>query len=135
MSGLLGWWPFDGNASDMSGNNNHSTLHNGPTFTDGKIGGALEMDGSDGCVNIPNAILNNVPEFSISMWFRKSTNSTDSHAHIFISFANSENTNRFICEHKGDFSWFHLIDSPSGNRVLEKTFSQTYNIGTSSAEK
>jgi hypothetical protein len=118
--GLVGWWPFEGNASDISGNENHALLVNGPTFTDGKIGSALQMDGSDDRMNIPNTVLNNVPEFSISMWFRKSTNSTDTHFHIFISVANSEHTNRFILEHKGDFGWFQLIDSPSGQRVFEK---------------
>jgi hypothetical protein len=118
--GLVGWWPFEGNASDISGNANHALLVNGPTFTDGKIGSALQMDGSDDRMKIPNTVLNNVPEFSISMWFRKSTNSTDTHVHIFISVANSEHTNRFILEHKGDFGWFQLIDSPSGQRVFEK---------------
>jgi N-acetylneuraminic acid mutarotase len=118
--GLVGWWPFEGNASDISGNANHALLVNGPTFTDGKIGSALQMDGSDDRMKIPNTVLNNVPEFSISMWFRKSTNSTDTHVHIFISVANSEHTNRFTLEHKGDFGWFQLIDSPSGQRVFEK---------------
>ncbi len=49
--GLVGWWKFDeteGNvASDSSGNGNDGNLTNGPTWTEGKIGGALSFDGVD----------------------------------------------------------------------------------------
>ena len=44
-TGLVGWWKFDEGsgtaAGDSSGNNNTGTLTNGPTWTTGKIGGAL----------------------------------------------------------------------------------------------
>ena len=26
-NGLVGWWPFNGNANDESGNNNNGTFH------------------------------------------------------------------------------------------------------------
>ena len=29
-SGLVAWYPFDGNASDMSGNGNHGTVNGAP---------------------------------------------------------------------------------------------------------
>ena len=46
--GLVGYWPFDeGNgtiAKDYSGNGNNETLVNGPTWTTGKVEGALNFD-------------------------------------------------------------------------------------------
>jgi len=55
--GPVGYWKFDegsGNiAYDSSGNGNHGTLVNGPTWTSGKFGSALSFDGVDDYVRIP----------------------------------------------------------------------------------
>lgn len=49
--GLAGYWPLDNatgtTASDLSVNRNNGTLTNGPTWTTGKIGGAVDFDGSN----------------------------------------------------------------------------------------
>ena len=56
--GLVGWWKFDetdgGVAYDSSGNGNEGNLTNGPTWVEGKIGGALSFDGVNNYVQIPN---------------------------------------------------------------------------------
>lgn len=47
-SGLVGWWPGDSDANDISGNSNHAQLANGALAgTPGKVGGAFEFDGVD----------------------------------------------------------------------------------------
>ena len=38
-NGLVGWWPFNGNANDESGNNNNGTV-NGATLTTDRFGNA-----------------------------------------------------------------------------------------------
>lgn len=38
-SGLVGWWPFNGNANDESGNGNNGTV-NGATLTQDRFGDA-----------------------------------------------------------------------------------------------
>jgi len=46
-NGLVGWWPFNGNANDESGNNNNGTV-NGATLTsdrNGNVGKAYSFDG------------------------------------------------------------------------------------------
>jgi hypothetical protein len=54
---LIGWWRFDegsgGTASDASGNGNHGTLQGDPQWVAGRIGGALEFNGTDSMINIP----------------------------------------------------------------------------------
>lgn len=49
--GLVGYWPFNEGtglkAGDFSGRGGHGTLTNGPTWTGGRLGGALQFDGMD----------------------------------------------------------------------------------------
>src|SRR3989338_1092342 len=75
--GLVGYWTFDGQdlkdttAFDKSGNNNNGTLTNGPRRAIGRLGQALEFDGNNDYVAIPNtAALQFVgtSAFTISAW-------------------------------------------------------------------
>ena len=56
--GLVGHWTFDDGkgsiARDVSGRGNHGTVMGGAKWTQGIIGGALEFDGMDDFVSIPN---------------------------------------------------------------------------------
>ncbi len=71
--GLVGWWKFDETngtvAYDSSGNGNDGNLTNGPTWTTGKIGGALSFDGVDDFVEVSSRkwTLNNT--FTVSLWY------------------------------------------------------------------
>src|SRR5437867_1258430 len=76
-SGLVGWWTFDGKdvagvtAYDRSGNANSGTLTNGPTKTIGKIGQALNFDGTDDYVQLPgppSASLDSIGTTTMSVW-------------------------------------------------------------------
>jgi len=57
-SGLVSWWPGDGNADDIVGGNN-GTLVNGATFATGFVtsgnGQAFSLDGVDDFVNVPDS--------------------------------------------------------------------------------
>jgi hypothetical protein len=66
-NGLVGWWPFNGNANDESGNGNNGTV-NGATLTSdrfGMAGKAYDFDGVDDYCNL-NAQLPD--SFSLSIW-------------------------------------------------------------------
>ncbi len=84
--GLVGYWKFDEGsgttAKDSSGNNNDGTLYsssticstppssNCPTWTQGKVGGALSFDGMDDYVKttpVPSIGLSNAPYTFIAM--------------------------------------------------------------------
>ena len=73
--GLVGMWTFDGNdmsgntAIDRSGNGNNGTLTNGPKKAIGKIGQALNFDGSDDLVNAGSAeSLDNLQFLTVGAW-------------------------------------------------------------------
>ena len=70
--GLVGYWPFNGNANDESGNGNNGTV-NGATLSadrNGKENSAYSFDGVSNFITINNNILNNkIPtSFAISLW-------------------------------------------------------------------
>jgi len=69
-NGLVGWWPFNGNANDESGNGNHGTV-NGAILTTDRFGNANMAYGFD----LNQSILNNMQNYStysISIWINMS---------------------------------------------------------------
>lgn len=56
-TGLVSWWPGDGTAIDIVGNN-HGILQNGATFAPGMVGLAFSLDGTDDYVSVPNLDMN-----------------------------------------------------------------------------
>ena len=71
-NGLVGWWPFNGNANDESGNGNHGTV-NGATLTSDrfqKINSAYKFDGINDDIFFGYLDdLGNQNAISISLWF------------------------------------------------------------------
>ena len=67
--GLAGWWRFDGDATDSSGNGNNGTVVGDPQWVVGKIGEALDLDGADDYVDCGSgASLNITGPITISAW-------------------------------------------------------------------
>jgi hypothetical protein len=55
-NGLVGWWPFNGNANDQSGNGNNGTV-NGATLNADRFGNsnsAFSFNGSNQRISIPD---------------------------------------------------------------------------------
>ena len=71
--GLIAWWKFDetegGIAYDSSGNGNDGNLTNAPTWSKGKIGGALSFDGTDDMVRT-NLSGSYNEDFTWSAWIK-----------------------------------------------------------------
>ncbi len=68
--GLLGWWPFNGNANDESGNGNDGVV-NGATLTADRFGNASRSYGFDGINDyiVTNSInFGYNGDYSISLW-------------------------------------------------------------------
>jgi hypothetical protein len=68
-NGLVGWWPFSGNANDESGNGNNGTVNGATLTTDrfGNAGKAYDFDGIDDFIDLQNLTSNQ--DFSYSLWF------------------------------------------------------------------
>jgi hypothetical protein len=79
-NGLVGYWPFNGNANDQSGNSNNGTV-NGATLTADRFGNAnsaYNFDGNDDFINgqfgVP--LTTNGNGISLSCWLYLSENVT-----------------------------------------------------------
>ena len=53
-SGLVGWWPGEGNANDVIGGDN-GVLQGGATFAPGKVGQGFRFDGANSYLQIPDS--------------------------------------------------------------------------------
>jgi len=75
--GLVAWYPFDGDAKDASGNENHGTV-NGPSLTEDRNGNAdsaYSFDGNADYIKLPYNIIDQLNDVSSSVWFK--TNKTN----------------------------------------------------------
>jgi hypothetical protein len=67
-SGLVSWWPGEGNAADIKGANN-GTLQNGATFAPGIVGQAFTFDGVNDYLDVADSpTLDVTTELTIGAW-------------------------------------------------------------------
>ena len=72
-NGLVGWWPFNGNANDESGNGNNGTV-SGATLTADRFGiaaAAYDFDGIDDYIEVSDTseLSFGSDDFSVAIWF------------------------------------------------------------------
>jgi len=65
--GLIAYYPFDENADDISGNDNHGVVH-GANQTTGKFGNAYSFDGEDDYIEIESNALLNSEVMTLMAW-------------------------------------------------------------------
>ena len=73
-NGLVGWWPFNGNANDESGNGNNGTVNGATLTTDrfGNVNKAYSFDGNDFIQCGQTSSMNNTSNWSIFSWVKVS---------------------------------------------------------------
>ncbi|OYU82747.1 MAG: hypothetical protein CFE24_14320, partial [Flavobacterium sp. BFFFF2] len=81
QSGLVGYWPFNGNANDLSGNGNNGTV-NGATLTTDRFGNAnsaYSFNGSNNFIDIANSSIAafGTSSFTAFAWYNASSLSTN----------------------------------------------------------
>jgi hypothetical protein len=102
-SGMVSWWPAEGNADDIIGVNN-GTLVGGASFADGEVGQAFSFDGSSGYVSIPDSPSLDLFTSSITIetWIKANQLTAKSGWMAIVA--------------KGDSSW-SLMDTAFANKV------------------
>ncbi len=86
--GLLGWWPFNGNANDESGNDNHGTV-NGATLTSDRFNNtnqAFNFDGLNDVIttSFPGILGGN--SRSVSFWAKQNQTNTSAGSQIVLGW-------------------------------------------------
>jgi len=89
-SGLVGWWPFNGNANDESGNGNHGTV-NGATLTIDRFGQANKAYSFNNNVITTNYFgISGSGSRTISFWIKTNSNN-DMHTVTYGGIPNGSN--------------------------------------------
>ncbi len=71
ITGLEGYWPFDGDAQDFSGNDRHGTLIDDAHFIDdGMHGGTLELDGDGDYISMDGYKGIMGPPWTLACWIQ-----------------------------------------------------------------
>jgi hypothetical protein len=120
-NGLVGWWPFNGNANDESGNGNNGTV-NGATLTADRFSFNNNAFLFSRLVNndilVSNsAQLNSLSNITISLWVNLSSYSElgqGGYNHI-INKSDQSNTHHFILANNTNQLYFYF---GSGNNVF-----------------
>jgi len=133
-NGLVGYWPFNGNANDESGNGNNGTV-NGATLTTDRYGVANKAYSFDGVSNYIAVTRNYQSAFSLSIWFNSSNSpqynpivdAFDANWEVqlkntspdYVSFINSNNYQEYLSTlTTSTNSWYHLVCTFSSNTVI-----------------
>ena len=121
-NGLVGWWPFNGNANDESGNLNNGAVF-GATLTSDRNGNnakAFSFNGTNQYIIIDSATFL-TPQYSVSIWFKSNNGFCPTSGALLRSgggscdgkgfaISNSNNEmnfgfNEFINSNQGTFSY------------------------------
>jgi hypothetical protein len=78
-NGLVGWWPFNGNANDESGNGNNGTVNGATLSTDrnGYVNSAYSFLNQNSKISLSTITSDSITSISISGWFKKITAGVD----------------------------------------------------------
>jgi hypothetical protein len=119
-NGLVGYWLFDGNANDISGNNNHGAVK-GATLITGRTGmasTAYNFNGNDNTIEVPhNTIFNLDTAFSINLWVKLPTSQVNNPA-SYVS--------KYSLAQKSGFVFPYVNEGASGFGLNLTTENGTY---------
>jgi hypothetical protein len=82
-SNIVAYYPFNGNANDASGNNNHGLIAGSVNLTKDRFGytnSAYDFTNTASYINLPNNLIAREDKLSLSLWFK-----TDNQGVIFGS--------------------------------------------------
>jgi concanavalin A-like lectin/glucanase superfamily protein/Big-like domain-containing protein len=116
-SGLVSWWPGEGNASDIVGSN-RGTLLGGVTFGTGEVGQAFVTNGIDGYLDAGNAPSLHVSsgDFTAEAWVRFNAPQGDMSIVDKMSAGDADGWRLFKSDHDGGDNHF-MFCLGGGNNI------------------
>jgi hypothetical protein len=123
---LVGWWKLDEGsgtiAYDSSSYFNDGTLRNGPQWVAGRIGGALDLDGTNDYVDCGNSEVFDITEqITLSVWVKPEAAGNNAHQHYL-----GKGNNAYCIKHN---SWNNLevVIYIGGWKVATLSMDDSYN--------
>jgi hypothetical protein len=112
-AGLVGWWPFNGNANDESGNGNNGVLMNGVTLCpdrNNNLNNAYNFDGNNDYIQTP--INSNYNNYSFSAWINPNI---ISQMYLFGNDDEASSGKSMYLTNSGGLSIYNCHPIPSSN--------------------
>lgn len=78
-SGIVGWWPAEGNANDIIGTNNGTLMGGATANAPGVVGSAFRFDGTNGYVQFPDSPVFHPTNLTVEAWILFRTLDTPAH--------------------------------------------------------
>ena len=88
-TGMVAWWPGDGNTENLVSGGPDGTLRNGATFAQGKVSQAFTLDGSNDHVEV--ADFGNFTIFSVDTWVFRNGGTASRESIVSYKEGNSPN--------------------------------------------
>ncbi|MEN9625809.1 MAG: hypothetical protein RL557_137 [archaeon] len=134
-AGSIGYWKFENNYQDSSGNAFHGTGFGNPVFTTGNNGKSVSLDGVDDYMSVPFNSTLRLFNSTIGLWINPSNLSSGTH--ILASSGGSSYSNGWLIAQVGTYinvywlsggvvvqknilttnSWQHVLVTKSGSMV------------------
>jgi hypothetical protein len=136
-NGLVGWWPFNGNANDESGNGHNGIVYGAQLVSDrtGNLNNAYSFDGSSMYISCSNANYNLSNTISLSAWVEVTGNFSQGEqkiiskgvdntlGHFNMTYSNGPNASIFYSgfnygiqnqvtgatQHLPNTGWYHVV--------------------------
>lgn len=124
IQGQVGQWDMNGNANDSLGTY-HGTTSGSPAYTTGKIGQAINLDGSDDWITLPDGVAD-AEDMTVaawvywdggSQWQRIFDFGTSTSQYLFLTPRSGDNTLRFAIKNGGDEQRVDTTQLPAGQWV------------------
>ena len=128
-NGLVGYWPFCGNANDASGNGNNGSV-NGATLTTDRFGNSNSAYSFDGVSNQIIATVNNLPQSnsarSMSFWAKYNAPNTQQVQQQMVGYGPITNNQRFAALYWPNY-FNHISVVGQGNDFSETAYQMDNN--------
>ncbi|MBL0048922.1 MAG: T9SS type A sorting domain-containing protein [Bacteroidetes bacterium] len=128
-NGLVGWWPFNGNANDESGNGNNGTS-NGASLTVDRFGisnSAYSFNGTSDYISLINAPITGTGDWTITFWYKSTTQAVQ---HI-LAFGDENNFRDCIQIFIGSDNKLHFdLEAVSGPKTINTVTDGSWHFGT-----
>lgn len=112
-------YTFDNTAEDSSGNNKTAMLNGSASYAKGMSGQALMLDGSGGYASLPEGIVSNLNDFTISAWIN--ARKADTWTRVF-DFGTGTDKYMFLTLNAGSYPRFAIT---TGGNDSEQTIDGT----------
>jgi hypothetical protein len=128
-NGLVGWWPFSGNANDLSGNGNNGIVNGATLIADrnGILNSAFYFDGIDDHIDLTSDF--DFPVLSINIWFNAQIiNNIIGHVYdADHGMLNNGHIKFFVRENLGDDE---IVFAAGGTNLSQSAVEGTWYMGT-----